>query len=108
MPLPKADIKVPEGIRAPLNKLDRGRHIQFTVFNDNDKFPITVPATASGIEDTLQDMGYMTLTRIAMETDISFVECLRRVRNLERIGLIKRVGDLSEPAELYHYAATEQ
>lgn len=49
----------------------------------------------------------MTLTRIAMETDISFVECLRRVRDLQRIGLIKRVGDLSEPAELYLYAATE-
>ena len=49
----------------------------------------------------------MTLTRITRETDISFVECLRRVRNLQQIGLIKRVGDLSEPAELYLYVATE-
>lgn len=50
----------------------------------------------------------MTLLRISQETDISFVECLRRVRGLERLGLLERIGDVCEPGQLHLYVATRK
>ncbi|TET90462.1 MAG: Lrp/AsnC family transcriptional regulator [Methanomassiliicoccales archaeon] len=50
----------------------------------------------------------VTLLNISKRIDIPFVECLRRVRDLERKGFLERIGDLCEPAQLHLYVATKQ
>jgi hypothetical protein len=48
-----------------------------------------------------------TLLNICEKMDISFVECLRRASRLQRMGLLEKVGSVSEPAVLYLYVATK-
>lgn len=50
----------------------------------------------------------VTLLNISKRVDIPFVEGLRRVRWLEDVGLLKKVGDVSEPATLHLYLTTRQ
>lgn len=50
----------------------------------------------------------VTLLRISRRTDIPFVECLRRAVRLERVGLLEKVGEVSEPAKLHLYVATQE
>ncbi|TET91581.1 MAG: Lrp/AsnC family transcriptional regulator [Methanomassiliicoccales archaeon] len=50
----------------------------------------------------------VTMLRISQKTDIPFVECLFRARNLQDMGLLRKLSDKCNAHGLYLYLAEER